>query len=244
MKWMWWNLEEINRIKCVSFKCELSWEMNTVDAYQIYPSINLLKSRAQPKNISYVIPRTFTFFSSSMKWTNKFNYYFDRLMEALSTHFPFVFARVHSVYRFFLRLCIEWWLKLTFIIKSVESMQRTKRSIMKFSGRLLYAATVTRAYIQSVSQHCEPVKFSCTLFCMWIAMHKIYFVYLFNGVVLWWCADRVYFIVAVAVVVVDDVFMLLELVCFFGFCCSLPTYIVFNFLLVIFIDNHQLIEKE
>lgn len=99
---------------------------------------------------------------------------------------------------------------------------------MKFSVPIVICRTVTRA--STMSQ----------LFSHLILYVKCYayFVYLFNVVLLWLCADRVYFTIVVAV----DVFMLLELVYFFWL--LLLTYIVFNFFHVIFIDNHQLIEKE
>ena len=132
------------------------------------------------------------FFPFAMKWANKFNYYSDRLMEALSTHFPFVFVRVHS----FLSsgnksvAAIVYWtmIKINFHNKISRNEAKNKAIYNEIQWPIVLCRTVSRTYSQL---------FSCTWFCIWNAMHKIYFVYLFNGVVLWWCADRAQFIVVI-----------------------------------------------
>lgn len=148
MKWMWWNLVKIT--ECSAFHLNVNREMRTIDAYQIYPSINLLKSRAQPKNISCDVPRTLTyfFFPFAMKWANKFNYYSDRLMEALSTHFPFVFVRVHS----FLSsrnksvAAIVYWtmIKINFHNKISRNEAKNKATYNEIQWPIVLCRTVSR----------------------------------------------------------------------------------------------------
>ena len=100
---------------------------------------------------------------------------------------------------------------------------------MKFSGRLYYAAQCP----EHTASYALVLDFVYEMLCI------KYTLFTYSMV---WCFDGVR--IALNSLLLLMFFMLLELVCFFGFCCSLPVYIVFNFLLVIFIDNHQLIEKE
>lgn len=144
--------------------------------------------------------------------------------------FSFVFARVwfasfslNRLWFGFLKIgCrspIEWWLKLTFIIKSDETVERTKEFfLMKSSGRLLHywlrypenthRNTSLSVNISSARLKCEML--GTTTFVYLI--HSFYSLYL-NGVgdgdlsgllllLMLWCC-RGYF-------------------AFFGFCWSLP----------------------